>query len=78
MSRLRQNLSVRIIHHTEGYVDLSNKYPYNAGLAKKLLKQAGADNMTLEFTVPPSYKTSADVIANYLRKVGIKGKNEKC
>jgi len=60
--------------HAEGYVDLSNKYPYNAGLAKKLLKQAGADNMTLEFTVPPSYKTSADVIASYLRKVGIKVK----
>lgn len=60
--------------HRQGYIDLSDKYPYNTELAKKMLKQAGADNMTLEFTVPPTYKTSADVIAGYLRKVGIKVK----
>ncbi|MGB1360716.1 MAG: ABC transporter substrate-binding protein [Alphaproteobacteria bacterium] len=57
--------------HGKAYVDLSNKYPYDVNKAKALLKQAGAENMTIDFMVPPPYKMSADVVAGYLRKAGI-------
>ena len=60
--------------HGQYYVNLANAYPYNPEKAKKMLKENGAQNMKLEFTVPPSYKLHGDVIAGYLRGIGIKVK----
>ncbi len=57
--------------HSEAYVDVSNVYPYNVSHAKDLLKQAGAENLKLELTVPPSYDLLAQEIARQLRRIGV-------
>ena len=57
--------------HHKAYVELSNAYPYNVEKAKKMLKNAGADNLALEFTVPPTHDVLSEIVSAQLRKVGV-------
>ena len=64
--------------HNAAYVDLTGMYPYDKNKAKKLLKEAGAENMELSLKLPPpSYaRRGGEVIAAMLSEVGIKTKIE--
>lgn len=55
------------------FEDLSNMYPYDPALARSLLAQAGASNLSLALRVPVTkYATdSAQFIASQLAQVGI-------
>ncbi|MGH3621219.1 MAG: ABC transporter substrate-binding protein [Sciscionella sp.] len=63
----------------DGYADNVTQYPYDPRKAKDLLKQAGAQNLTLNFYWPsevtrpymPTPKDHFDVIRANLEKVGI-------
>lgn len=55
-----------------GYQDLSSVAPYDPGAAKKLLKDAGAEGITLTLTIPSLYGTTIpQVLVSDLNAVGI-------
>ncbi|GAA4165203.1 ABC transporter substrate-binding protein [Gryllotalpicola daejeonensis] len=55
-----------------GYEDLTSIDSYNPDDAKKLLKEAGKDKLTLTLTLPNIYGTAtSDVLVSELGKVGI-------
>jgi peptide/nickel transport system substrate-binding protein len=56
------------------YVDLTDRYPYNPALAKKLLAEAGHPNLSLTLHLPPpAYaRRSGEIVAAYLGEVGVK------
>ena len=55
-----------------GYEDLSSVDAYNPDNAKKLLKAAGAENLTLDLTYANFYPAAiGDVLTSDLKKVGI-------
>ena len=58
--------------HHPAYVDLSNAYPYDVKKSRALLKKAGAENLELELSVPPSYEVLAEILSAQLRSVGIR------
>ncbi len=64
--------------HGAAYVDLTGMYPFDQNKAKKLLKEAGAENIELSLKLPPpSYaRRGGEVIAAMLSEVGITAKIE--
>jgi peptide/nickel transport system substrate-binding protein len=55
-----------------GYEDLSKVAPYNPDAAKKLLKDAGAEDITLTLTIPSAYGTTIpQVLVSDFNAVGI-------
>jgi len=60
--------------HHPAYVDLSNRYPYDPGLARQLLTEAGyKDGFALTLSLPPpAYaRRSGEVVAAQLETIGI-------
>ncbi|MEM1099866.1 MAG: ABC transporter substrate-binding protein, partial [Planctomycetota bacterium] len=59
--------------HNPDYVDLTAQSAYDPDLAKSLLSEAGAENLTLTLKLPPpSYaRRGGEIIAAQLRAVGI-------
>lgn len=55
------------------YEDLNGVYPYDPAKAKALLKEAGAENLDITFTVPtrPYATAVAEVVFSQLKEVGI-------
>jgi peptide/nickel transport system substrate-binding protein len=55
------------------YEDLNDVYPYDPAKAKALLKEAGAENLDITFTVPtrPYATAVAEVVFSQLKEVGI-------
>ena len=63
-----------------GYVHLAATYPYDPDRARALLRQAGYDkSLSLSLTLPPApyARTGGEVVAAYLRQVGIDVRVEK-
>ena len=60
--------------HNPDYVDLTAQSAYDPELSKKLLAEAGVENLTLTLKLPPpSYaRRGGEIIAAQLRAVGIK------
>ncbi len=56
--------------HSPYYVDLTNAYPYDVDMAKKLLSDANVMDTVLQFLIPPGYDLIANGVADYLRKAG--------
>ncbi|MFF2300490.1 ABC transporter substrate-binding protein [Arthrobacter sp. NPDC058127] len=56
------------------YEDLTGLYPHDPQKAKKLLKDAGAENLSIAFDVPtrPYAKAVSEVVVSQLAEVGIK------
>jgi peptide/nickel transport system substrate-binding protein len=56
------------------YEDLTGLYPHDPEKAKKLLKEAGAENLSIAFDVPtrPYAKAVSEVVVSQLAEVGIK------
>jgi len=65
---------------TPFYVDLTDKYPYNPEKARQLLAQAGyPEGFEVTLIMPQPYDfhiRNCEVIADYLKKIGIKPKLE--
>lgn len=59
--------------HNPAYVDLLSQSAYDPELAKKLLAEAGVENLTLSLKLPPpTYaRRGGEIIAAQLREVGI-------
>ena len=59
--------------HHPAYLDLTNTPPYNPETARKILKEAGLDGLTLTISLPPpSYaRRGGEIIAAQLRNIGI-------
>ncbi|MBT8410102.1 MAG: ABC transporter substrate-binding protein, partial [Alphaproteobacteria bacterium] len=59
--------------HNPDYVDLTGNSAYDPDLARQLLAEAGAENLTLTLKLPPpSYaRRGGEIIASQLRAVGI-------
>ncbi len=59
--------------HNPDYVDLTANSAYDPDLARQLLAEAGAENLTLTLKLPPpSYaRRGGEIIASQLRAVGI-------
>jgi peptide/nickel transport system substrate-binding protein len=60
------------------YEDLNNLYPHDPAKAKQLLKEAGAENLDITFTVPtrPYATAVSEIVVSQLAEVGIKAKIE--
>lgn len=61
------------------YEDLYGSYEHDPAKARKLLKEAGAENLSITFTVPtrPYAQAVAEVVAAQLNDVGIDVKTEE-
>ncbi|WP_341873878.1 ABC transporter substrate-binding protein [Leucobacter coleopterorum] len=55
------------------YEDLNKVYPYDPAKAKKLLKEAGAENLNITYTVPtrPYAQAVSEIVVSQLKDVGI-------
>ncbi|MBP1325788.1 peptide/nickel transport system substrate-binding protein [Leucobacter exalbidus] len=55
------------------YEDLNDVYPYDPAKAKALLKEAGQENLTVEYTVPtrPYAQAVSEIVVSQLKDVGI-------
>lgn len=55
------------------YVDLNAKYPHDPAKAKQLLKEAGAENLSITYTVPtrPYAQAVSEIVVSQLKEVGI-------
>ncbi|QZY51256.1 ABC transporter substrate-binding protein [Leucobacter tenebrionis] len=55
------------------YVDLNDEYPYDPEKAKELLKEAGAENLSITYTVPtrPYAQAVSEIVVSQLKEVGI-------
>lgn len=60
------------------YEDLNAKYPYDKEKAKALLKEAGAENLNITFSVPtrPYATAVSEIVVSQLKDVGINAKIE--
>ncbi|QTG82606.1 ABC transporter substrate-binding protein [Arthrobacter crystallopoietes] len=60
------------------YEDLNDVYPYDPAKAKELLKEAGAENLNITFTVPtrPYATAVSEIVVSQLAEVGINAKIE--
>jgi peptide/nickel transport system substrate-binding protein len=60
------------------YEDLNGLYPHDPAKAKQLLKEAGAENLDITFTVPtrPYATAVSEIVVSQLAEVGIKAKIE--
>jgi peptide/nickel transport system substrate-binding protein len=60
------------------YEDLNGLYPHDPAKAKELLKEAGAENLEITFTVPtrPYATAVSEIVVSQLAEVGIKAKIE--
>ena len=58
------------------YEDLNDRYPFDPAKARALLKEAGADNLKITFTVPtrPYATAVSEIVQSQLRDVGIDAK----
>lgn len=58
------------------YEDLNDVYPYDPAKAKALLKDAGAENLNITFTVPtrPYANAVSEIVVSQLADVGINAK----
>ena len=59
--------------HSEAYVDLTDETPYNLEEARRLLEEAGIENLSLSLTLPPpTYaRRGGEIIAGQLREIGV-------
>lgn len=59
--------------HHPSYIDLTENAPFDQDAARALLKEAGAENLTLSLKLPPpAYaRRGGEIIASQLREVGI-------
>ena len=55
------------------YEDLNDAYPYDPEKAKELLKEAGQENLSIEYTVPtrPYAQAVSEIVVSQLKDVGI-------
>ncbi|MFL4477509.1 ABC transporter substrate-binding protein [Paeniglutamicibacter sp. ORCA_105] len=55
------------------YEDLNDRYPFDPDKARALLKEAGAENLKIDFTVPtrPYATAVSEIVQSQLRDVGI-------
>lgn len=60
------------------YEDLNGLFPHNPEKAKQLLKEAGAENLDITFTIPtrPYATAVSEIVVSQLAEVGIKAKIE--
>ncbi|RII41634.1 ABC transporter substrate-binding protein [Galactobacter valiniphilus] len=60
------------------YEDLNSVYPHDVDKAKSLLKEAGAENLSITFSVPtrPYAQAVSEIVVSQLKEVGINAKIE--